>query len=144
MLFGHPPFYGNNYEEIKTKILTWNQHLEFPEDIDVSNNAIDLIKKLLCSPKNRLNDSNIKSHPFFEGIDWENLHNEVAPFVPQLYGELDHTYFDSYKDDLDKEVFSTMGKGYQRYLDDANNLFYGFPFCFHQIEDEKEEMKNNK
>ena len=36
----------------------------------------DLIQKLCCAPKDRLgrvNIDEIKKHPFFEGIDWNNL-----------------------------------------------------------------------
>lgn len=136
MLFGHPPFYGSNYEEIKLKILNWDNYLEFSNDIDVSTHAIDLITKLICLPKDRLNDHNIQSHPFFNGLDWENIHNEIAPFEPKLYGDLDHTYFESFEEDnKETESIQTTGKCYKRYLDDANQLFYGFTFCFQELEE---------
>lgn len=36
----------------------------------------------------------IKSHPFFAGIDWENIHKSRPPFVPKVKGWADIRYFD--------------------------------------------------
>lgn len=46
----------------------------------MSANAKDLIKKLLCrDPRKRLgankDSEEIKEHPFFEGINWEDVFN---------------------------------------------------------------------
>ena len=37
----------------------------------------------------------VKTHPFFNGLDWNNLLRIKAEFVPQLEGEYDTSYFDS-------------------------------------------------
>ena len=37
----------------------------------------------------------VKSHPFFNGVDWNNLIRIKAEFIPQLEGEYDTSYFDS-------------------------------------------------
>ncbi|KAM0752692.1 kinase-like protein [Meredithblackwellia eburnea MCA 4105] len=36
----------------------------------------------------------IKAHPWFRGIDWENLHLQTPPFVPQLDNAADTKYFE--------------------------------------------------
>lgn len=41
----------------------------------------------------RLGVSEIKSHPFFFGCDWENLRYIAPPFVPALSSITDTTYF---------------------------------------------------
>lgn len=42
----------------------------------MSENAEDLIRHLICDAKDRLGQNGIeqfKKHPFFEGIDWDNI-----------------------------------------------------------------------
>ena len=39
--------------------------------------------------------SEVKDHPFFEGVDWDGLLRQKAEFVPQLQDEEDTSYFDS-------------------------------------------------
>ena len=44
------------------------------------------------------------SHPFFEGIKWDNLRNTDTPYVPDLESEFDTGYFDDFSssDDMAK------------------------------------------
>lgn len=94
MLFGYPPFYSPETDRTLYKITHWREFLRFPSDRDVPLVAIDLIKKFLCDPADRLSDfDKIKKHPFFEGIDFDNLRNTQAVFQPRLSGPLDTTYF---------------------------------------------------
>lgn len=75
MLVGHSPFFHRTMEKmihnIRQKTVKKNGYL--------SKNAFDLISKLLVKdPTKRLGHSEkdaqeIKSHAFFEGIDWEKL-----------------------------------------------------------------------
>jgi protein-serine/threonine kinase len=48
---------------------------------------------LLCDSSNRLKSNEIRSHPFFRGIDWISLRRQRAPFIPQLKSITDTTYF---------------------------------------------------
>ena len=65
----------------------------------MSETAQDLIQKLLCeNPDERLGANGveeIKSHPFFENIDWDNLYLEPrhSTFVPRFMDEFDTGYF---------------------------------------------------
>lgn len=75
MLTGLPPFYDENTNEMYRKILT--APLNFPGYDVVPPAARDLLTKLLDrNPNKRLGvngSTEIKSHPFFHGIDWKKL-----------------------------------------------------------------------
>jgi cell cycle protein kinase DBF2 len=38
----------------------------------------------------------VKQHPFFAGVDWDNLRSTQAPFVPALDSEIDTGYYDDF------------------------------------------------
>jgi cell cycle protein kinase DBF2 len=46
----------------------------------------------------------VKQHPFFTEIDWDNLRSTQAPFVPALDSEIDTGYYDDFTsvDDMAK------------------------------------------
>jgi serine/threonine protein kinase len=53
----------------------------------MSTEAKDLIKKLLCrDPKKRLGSSKdseeLKEHPFFAGVNWQDVFNRKLPMPP--------------------------------------------------------------
>ena len=50
MLFGFPPFVGKSMQETGLRIVHWKRSLRLPRDAGVSENAIDLIRHLLCEP----------------------------------------------------------------------------------------------
>lgn len=37
----------------------------------------------------------LRDHPLFDGLDWENLQNQPMPFIPQPEDETDTSYFDA-------------------------------------------------
>jgi hypothetical protein len=46
-----------------------------------------LIRKLITSSENRLGlngPEEVKKHPFFMGVDWENIKRMRAPFIPEV------------------------------------------------------------
>lgn len=92
-LVGWPPFCSENAHETYRKILAWQQTLYFPDDVHLSGEAEDLIRRLITSADNRLNIDQIKQHPFFRGVDWSTIRNIEAPFVPQLKSITDTAYF---------------------------------------------------
>jgi len=55
--------------------------------------------------------SDIKTHAFFDGIDWKTLSKEIAPYVPKAGKELDTSNFPmASKDDLKlKMLIETEG-----------------------------------
>ena len=76
MLCGIPPFYCENTERMYDLIT--NAELRFPKRIQLSENAKDLIKKLLIKKQDKRlgvekGFEEIKSHPFFQGFDFDAL-----------------------------------------------------------------------
>eukprot|EP00455_Lapot_gusevi_P047416 TRINITY_DN6405_c0_g1_i1.p1 TRINITY_DN6405_c0_g1~~TRINITY_DN6405_c0_g1_i1.p1 ORF type:complete len:499 (+),score=91.16 TRINITY_DN6405_c0_g1_i1:115-1611(+) len=81
MLCGYPPFRAASEYLTFQKIL--RQEFSFPPELPEV--AVDLIRALLkADPQERLSPSQIKEHPFFAGIDFENLHQQPPPEIPQL------------------------------------------------------------
>ncbi|KAF8986345.1 hypothetical protein BGZ52_009062 [Haplosporangium bisporale] len=91
-LTGYPPFMDEAPEAIFKNIL--NHDIQWPES-GLSWEAHDLINKLLSwDPALRPSPSELKAHPFFQGVDWENIRNQEAPFIPSPNDNTDTSYFD--------------------------------------------------
>jgi len=90
---GVPPFSGESVEDIFQNIL--NLRYAFPDDM--SPEARDLISKLLViNPDERFGSKGaeeVKSHPFFQGINWNTLLTQEPPFVPRA-GPESTAYFE--------------------------------------------------
>lgn len=97
LLYGFPPFHAETPEKVFDNILSRKIEWE-DEDVDFSAEARDLMERLMCTDrKNRLGVNGaqeIKAHPFFAGIDWDNLVAEDGPFVPQVTDPESTDYFD--------------------------------------------------
>ncbi|KAF8529031.1 AGC/NDR protein kinase [Hysterangium stoloniferum] len=92
-LVGYPPFCSQTTHDTYKKIIDWPNHLAFPDDVHLSREAEDLIRRLITSQDQRLNVDQIKSHAFFYGVDWDGIRMIDAPFVPHLRSITDTSYF---------------------------------------------------
>ena len=93
MLCGLPPFYVDISDKFK------NGQVKFPKRIQLSDDAKDIVIKLLeKNPKKRLGSQKgieeIKAHPFFASIDFDLIEQKKipAPFIPDLPNDNDMEY----------------------------------------------------
>ncbi|KAF9247069.1 AGC/NDR protein kinase [Melanogaster broomeanus] len=92
-LVGYPPFCSESTHDTYQKIMDWQHYLAFPDDVHLSREAEDLVRRLMTSPDRRLKADQIKKHPFFYGVDWDSIRRIDAPFVPNLRSITDTSYF---------------------------------------------------
>lgn len=101
MLVGYPPFYSDDPSITCQKIMHWKQTLKIPPESGVSPAAADLILRLLRDRNDRFGNAGvgeIKSHPFFNGVTWENIRNTQAPYIPEISSEIDTRNFENFKE----------------------------------------------
>ncbi|CAG8544008.1 1788_t:CDS:1 [Cetraspora pellucida] len=93
-LVGYPPFNDDTPQVIFRNIL--DNDIQWPPEGFLSTEAKDFISKLLNkTPEKRPSVDEIKAHPFFNGIDWEHIRQQPAPFVPNPEDEQDTSYFEA-------------------------------------------------
>jgi serine/threonine protein kinase len=93
MLTGLPPFYSANTNVMYQKILTGD--LKFPSDI--TQECKMLLEGLLeRDPSRRLTGEQVKTHPWFIGIDWNKmLKKEIpSPWKPPVVADADISQID--------------------------------------------------
>ncbi|VDK37458.1 unnamed protein product [Taenia asiatica] len=98
MLFGETPFYSENLIQTYSQIMNFEKTFKFPEDEEsVSDAAKDLLKHFICDRKQRYGRNGIEEiakHPFFTGVDWENIRSQPAPYKPEVKSPEDTSNFD--------------------------------------------------
>ncbi|KAB8292090.1 hypothetical protein EYC80_007835 [Monilinia laxa] len=105
-IYGYPPFHAGTPDEVFENILA--RRISWPDegDYDVSDEAKDLMNKLLCvDPQQRLGANKeekfssggeeIRNHPWFEGTQWDKLLEDDAQFIPAPENPEDTEYFDA-------------------------------------------------
>ncbi|RDX85728.1 Serine/threonine-protein kinase AGC1-7, partial [Mucuna pruriens] len=86
LLHGTTPFKGAGYKATLFNVV--GQPLRFPETPQVSSVARDLIRGLLVKePQKRIaykrGATEIKQHPFFEGMNWALVRSATPPHIPE-------------------------------------------------------------
>nr|XP_055042306.1 rho-associated protein kinase 2-like isoform X6 [Misgurnus anguillicaudatus] len=105
LLVGDTPFYAESLVGTYGKIMDHKNRLTFPDDIEMSRDAEDLIRAFLTDRDVRLGRNgveDIKCHPFFKNDQWtfDNIRDAMAPVVPELSSDIDTSNFDDdIKDD---------------------------------------------
>ena len=139
-LFGYPPFHDETPEKVFENILA--RRIEWPseEECLVSDEARNLMSRLMTSdPKERLGSNigdkyssggeEIRKHPWFDSVHWETLLEDEAQFVPNPENPEDTEYFDArgatlqaFSEELEEQVNSpvpTPGADYPERPHDA-------------------------
>jgi len=130
MMVGIPPFFHKNKHRMY--FLIKESPVNFPDPvkhgIEMSNNAKDLIKKLLeKSRKKRLGSTGdlaeILGHPFFNGIDLEAIVSKKLdpPYKPEIGDDL--KYFDQKLTDRDDFAESVVDEKYLKLIKKNQHIF---------------------
>ncbi|KAI0232793.1 Rho-associated protein kinase 2 [Lamellibrachia satsuma] len=112
MLVGDTPFYADSLVGTYGKIMDHKNSLAFPDDVEISPEAKDLICAFLTDRTQRLGRNGvgeISKHPFFRNDpwDWDNIRETVPPVVPDLSSDIDTSNFDDIeKEDNPEETFA--------------------------------------
>ncbi|KAL8167596.1 hypothetical protein V2J09_009095 [Rumex salicifolius] len=86
LLYGKTPFKGSGNRQTLFNVV--GQQLRFPDSPSTSYASRDLIRSLLVKePQNRLGvkrgATEIKQHPFFEGVNWALIRCSTPPEIPR-------------------------------------------------------------
>ncbi|KAG2364709.1 kinase-like protein [Suillus spraguei] len=142
-LAGFPPFSGGTPEETWTNLKNWTKVLrrpeyDKPEDLifNLTDIAWDAVTRLISHSSVRYSTlTQVTSHPFFDGIQWEDLRSTRAPFVPALDSEIDTGYYDDFTSAEDMAKYAEV-KDKQRNVEkvkekeepEARGVWVGFTF----------------
>ena len=73
-----------------------------PPEANLSPAATDILKRLVSDSENRLGRNGaeeIKKHPFFEGLDWDNLRKRKSPYIPSVTSDISTENFDKFEEE---------------------------------------------
>uniref|UniRef100_A0AAY4D4V7 non-specific serine/threonine protein kinase n=1 Tax=Denticeps clupeoides TaxID=299321 RepID=A0AAY4D4V7_9TELE len=113
LIVGDTPFYAESLVGTYGKIMDHKNNLSFPEDMEMSNHAKDLICAFLTDREVRLGRAGvdeIKRHPFFTNDQWtfDTIRDTVPPVVPELNSDVDTSHFDDIEEERGNvETFPT-------------------------------------
>ena len=126
MVVGYPPFFSENPSDTCKKIIKWKENFSIPEDAELSPEAENLILRMVAPAENRLGYGGVEEimkHPFFKGVDWNNIRKTKAPFIPDIKNDYDTKYFDTFPEE---EPFYPPTSGNNRQRKDVNYAGYTF------------------
>ncbi|KAE8230115.1 hypothetical protein CF326_g4891 [Tilletia indica] len=89
MTYGKLPFWARDPAEAFQRIMNHSRYLTLDESVECSDALRGLIRSLIVTRDTRLgarSTEDVKSHTFFDGIDWAALHQMPPPFVPAVDG----------------------------------------------------------
>jgi serine/threonine-protein kinase RIM15 len=126
-LYGVPPFNAEAPDQVFDNILHRRIAWPDPEEYPVTDEAMDLINKLIqLSPQDRLGSNReekfanggaeIQAHTWFAEINWDTLLEDEAQFVPAPEHPEDTEYFDargatlqSFPEELEDQISPSAG-----------------------------------
>lgn len=158
-LAGFPPFSGGTPEETWANLKNWTKVLrrpeyDRPEDLifnltDVAWDAVTSyvyrgynccirsnIHRLIAHVSTRYSTlDQVRKHPFFAQVHWDDLRSVQAPFVPALDSDFDTGYYDDFTSPEDmakyaevKEKQRNVDKVQEAEDDFSRGVWVGFTF----------------
>jgi len=112
-LVGYPPFYADDPLTTCRNIVNWQNHLVFPAEANLQRHSENVMRNLMCDQNKRFGFSDLKKHPFFASVDWENLRQIKGPIIPSERWEEN---FDQIEEEQD---FSATSNTMKKYKDKA-------------------------
>uniref|UniRef100_A0A0V0JBD3 Citron Rho-interacting kinase n=1 Tax=Schistocephalus solidus TaxID=70667 RepID=A0A0V0JBD3_SCHSO len=88
MFYGYTPFYDEDDDKMMDNIRNFKTTLKFPKEVQISESAKDLIRRLICQPTQRLCYGDIVEHHFFQDVDFATIRQHTPPYLPPV-GEVD-------------------------------------------------------
>ena len=132
LMIGERPYQGKTRKEIKEQMFTLEIKLDssdLPEDWE-DENIIDIINKLLKRKRTkRLGSkgcSEIKNHPWFKGIQWEQIEN--CTFTSPFMFDSEDNFDDSYAQKQDNDSIYEGKKELYIYEVNESKTFKNFQF----------------
>lgn len=102
MLMGYPPFCSDNPQDTYRKVMNWRETLIFPPETPISEEAKETIIKFCCEAERRMGSNRgleeLKSIPFFRGVDWEHIRERPAAIPVEVRSIDDTSNFDEFPD----------------------------------------------
>ncbi|XP_065222371.1 serine/threonine-protein kinase LATS1-like [Planococcus citri] len=138
MLIGSPPFSADTPTETQYKIINWKSTLKIPPNCEVSAEGIDLILKLCTGQDQRLgkNVDEIKKHPFFSDINFENGVRKITPpYIPTIHYLTDTSNFDPIDPESLHEC-NSVTSDFSEASDDGKPFHGFFEFTFRRFFDD--------
>ena len=102
---------------------------DIPTDVEVSEEAKDLMRRLICSAEVRLGQNGIedfRNHPWFSGVDWSSVTDQTAPYIPEVSSPTDTSNFDV--DDNDIRQSDAQPPAHNPAFSGLHLPFVGFSF----------------
>ena len=151
LMIGERPYQGKTRKEIKEQMFTLEIKLDssdLPEDWE-DENIIDIINKLLKRKRTkRLGSkgcSEIKNHPWFKGIQWEQIEN--CTFTSPFMFDSEDNFDDSYAQKQDNDSIYEGKKELYIYEVNESKTFKNFYFNIEEklaAQEESEKEPINK
>ena len=142
---GYRPYLGRNRKEIKEAVLAKQVHVHRKQLFENgwSFESCDLINKLLYRKQEKRLGCNgikdIKQHPWFKSINWEELYNKnlTSPFLPKEGDNFDKRYCEGVE-----QIDTQTKERYQYYKSKSKfkSLFLNYTFV--RDEDKQEYIKS--
>ena len=121
------------------QVLHWDQTLHIPREANLTQPAVELILQLCCGATERLGKNGageIKSQPFFNGIQFEGLRKQKAIYVPKIRHAMDTSHFDPVEERDDSESDSEILRHFDHPQNGKHPEHAFFEFTFRRFFDD--------